>query len=226
MDVAIGLIGSLVGVVGSLLVYFLQRRDRERERADGQPEPPLVCLPELAAAETAQRVAPAGALTLSYRHETDFKIFKGFPAHWHQGYGSYREGRDFVWLEYECRLGNPSVVLIQVEGPKGEVDAEWSSEKESLFKRVDRALERLGERLPWSYERGRNATIDRVRAHSCTSVLAIDTGVPVQTSAIDTARAAINAVHDVIGPDLDAAWRSWWQDGGREFVESRCGVGV
>jgi len=210
------IVGSIVTAIVAYSIYLLQRHDRKVEIRNQQADPPSVTLPDLRNVPTS--VLGATPETLTYRHEKRYNIFKGFLPHWHQGYGNYEEGEDFVWLEYECRLGRPAVVLIQVEGPSGATDAEWSGQKEALYQEVKKVPDLLGPELPWTHTQGAHATVKSVRSNKSTSVFAIDTELPIMESPIKTARSAIESVHEIIGPTLDSAWQAWWKSMGKDFI--------
>jgi hypothetical protein len=216
MEVLVGIAGILV-----MVILFVAEPLRDRlfggSRAAG--ETPTIKLKQLRASDRSGAADVASSIV--FEHKRRYGVFKGFLPHWHQGYGNYEDGEEFVWLEYECRLKNPSVVLIQVEGPRGNTDTEWSGQKEALFDRVSTLGDRLGDDLPWTHERGKHASIKFVRANKSTSVFGIETDEGAADSPIGIAKSAIENVHAVMGPLLEAAWQDWWRSGGADFIERR-----
>ena len=125
-----------------------------------------------------------------------------------------RRGKPRIQTRGDLRSPRQSSTLP----PRSSTDGEWSGQKEALFQQVQRVLDNLGQDLPWAHARGSRASIPHVKANKSTSVFGIETGNTSDDSQVAIARAAIDAVHAIIGPELERAWQSWWNQSGERFL--------
>lgn len=143
------------------------------------------------------------------------KLIKAYLKHWHLAWagGSYAEGRDFFWLEYEVHEARPTTVLIQVESPRMDADPELNGCKEAV---ADLLIEELGEHpavLEGKLRLLRSAvTSSKIRTTKSTTCARFTAVASSTASWKDSALGAIRCCHDAIGSVLDGVWKPLTSD--------------